>query len=169
MEDLARNSSCQSELDWEKYVLIFTHVPRTGGSTFGKIAAKSLGVSVYGLPKFVPLPGSEAMKATFAEAIATIHDFEIKDFSNVKLLAGHMPYGIHRLLPKHPIYVSLLRHPVDRFISMYYFFKKEDFSEMAIHEAATSMDLNIFVRENFNGGDFITQNEHELTTSTRPC
>jgi len=43
------------------------------------------------------------------------------DLTKYRLFRGHFGYGIHRILPKEPIYLTLLRNPVNRIISDYNF------------------------------------------------
>ena len=42
-----------------------------------------------------------------------------KDFSKIRLVRGHYGYGIHRVLPKKPIYITMLREPTSWIISWY--------------------------------------------------
>jgi len=44
---------------------------------------------------------------------------KIPDFTKYKLVRGHFGYGLHRLLPKKPVYVTILRDPIERTISDY--------------------------------------------------
>ncbi len=39
-------------------------------------------------------------------------------------VSGHMPFGLHRWLPCGATYVSMLRHPVNRIVSDYYYVRR---------------------------------------------
>jgi len=41
------------------------------------------------------------------------------DISKFKLIRGHLGYCIHRVLPKKPLYITILRDPIERTISEY--------------------------------------------------
>ena len=43
----------------------------------------------------------------------------------VRLLCSHLPFGTHELFPQTATYLTILRDPVDRFISHYFAFHKD--------------------------------------------
>jgi hypothetical protein len=92
--------------------LIFLHIPKNGGTTFDTILDKNnlkentyniqpIGVDELNVHHFVDLPISEREK--------------------IKLLKGHMVYGLHKHLVGDTDYISFLRKPEDRIISYYYY------------------------------------------------
>lgn len=44
-----------------------------------------------------------------------------RDFSKYRLIRGHFGYGIHRILPKKPVYITMLRNPIELSLSLYEF------------------------------------------------
>ena len=46
-----------------------------------------------------------------------------EELSKYKLLRGHFFYGICELLPKKPVYITMLRSPIDRVVSIYDFWR----------------------------------------------
>ncbi|AEN73584.1 hypothetical protein Rhom172_1667 [Rhodothermus marinus SG0.5JP17-172] len=62
---------------------------------------------------------------------------------------GHVAYGIHWFTYRPVIYLTFLRHPVDRAISHYYFIRQCDprFCRHDRYEYAMSMDLLTFYRQ----------------------
>lgn len=43
------------------------------------------------------------------------------DFNTIKLIIGHRQFGLHKEVPKPCKYITMLRDPVDRVVSNYYF------------------------------------------------
>jgi hypothetical protein len=89
--------------------LIFLHLPKSGGSTLQEIIVRQymcgFGFRITGdrnqLRAFRSLP--EETRAKF------------------DLVHGHVHFGIHQWLPDPATYITMLRDPVDRVISHYYF------------------------------------------------
>lgn len=108
-------------------VLIFTHVPRTGGVTliWNVEPCFSRRSVLYfhsgdGLDKLLAIPESERARTRF--------------------VTGHIPYGIHAYLPLKPIYFVLLRDPIERLLSLY------DFIQQRVPESpAYGMTLEQFI------------------------
>jgi len=82
-------------------ILYYLHIPKTAGTTFTII-----------LENFFDF------QSIYPEKLW--HDVITKNqvnFSNIRLIRGHFGYGIHRILPKNPIYSTILRDPFERAIS----------------------------------------------------
>lgn len=60
----------------------------------------------------------------------------------IKVLSGHVGYGIHQYLPQPAVYFTAVRHPVDRVVSTYYFVREN--TDHYMHQAALSMSLEEF-------------------------
>jgi hypothetical protein len=58
---------------------------------------------------------------------------------------GHMPFGLHRILPREANYITVLREPVERVISDYYFARR--FKGHRNHRAALRMTFEEYYRE----------------------
>lgn len=89
------------------YLIIFTHIPKTAGTSFIKTVVEPNICGFYrykGMKKFVL-------------------DNQIDQL----FVQGHCPYGLHLLTrKKHIQYITFLRDPVERAISYYYFIKDSD-------------------------------------------
>ncbi|WP_051234508.1 sulfotransferase family 2 domain-containing protein [Marinimicrobium agarilyticum] len=95
--------------------LIFLHIPKTGGSTFHTM-----------LNKRYP---AKSIHNVFASKLESRDVLALKNMNNskkskIKLLKGHMPFGLHELLNSPFSYITFLRDPVERVISQYYYIKK---------------------------------------------
>lgn len=88
-------------------MLIFLHIPKTGGTTLNPILDwnynnKSYQISRYAqIEPFLALPDAEKLK--------------------YKVLRGQVYYGIHEGIPEESQYISILRHPYKRLVSQYFY------------------------------------------------
>jgi hypothetical protein len=119
--------------------VIFLHIPKTAGTTLSYIlekqyeAEKTFTIDDYlnpdqggsSIEKFVKLP------------------FEYR--KGIMLLKGHMPFGLHQMLPNPPIYLTILRNPVDRAISQYYHLLRQPDHYLYKTVTANKMTLEDFV------------------------
>ena len=83
--------------------LIFLHLPRTGGMSVRNVMEQVFGHDNVGRPWWGDHAGEEL----------TEEDKEKKAWF------GHFRYGLHKWLGKDVRYFTMLRHPVDRFVSEY--------------------------------------------------
>jgi len=92
--------------------LIFTHIPKTGGTTLDHIMhAASLTQraawhrargGIYG-----PLP----------DALTTFETGDRSRLATLDYLTGHLPYGVHAHVPRRCLYVTLVRDPTAQLLS----------------------------------------------------
>lgn len=94
-------------------VLIFLHIPKAGGTTLGHVINRQFPKDAY-------------CEVTF-DRLDTFADFFAMDDAaraGIRCIKGHFPFGIHEHVPGRPVYVTMLRDPVGRFISEYRFLKE---------------------------------------------
>ncbi|MGF1535239.1 MAG: sulfotransferase family 2 domain-containing protein [Elainellaceae cyanobacterium] len=90
--------------------IIFLHIPKAAGTTMANILTDHY--------------GSEASYRTKKHAFKNIQTMPEAQRRQLRLIYGHMPFGIHQYLPQPSAYVTLLRHPIERVVSHYYFVLK---------------------------------------------
>ncbi len=89
-------------------MVVFTHVPKTSGTSF----RKSLVEPNVASEEIFPYRGLRA--------------FLLERGSRRSFVWGHMPSGIHMLTRREVRYIAFLRDPVDRAVSHYYFVRDSD-------------------------------------------
>ncbi len=114
----------------ESKVFLFIHLPKTGGvSLYGYL-------SRYWQPALTFKGSYTALPAFAGQVWQQRH--------TVRLLGGHIPFGMHALFPRPFLYLSLLREPVDRCISLFYFYKTRE--DTPLHQQVQHMTLAEFMR-----------------------
>lgn len=111
-------------------LLVFFHAQRTGGSALRHVLARAFGQDNIFCTQYVD-------------------DFQHWDkvsperLSSMKIFAGHSNF-VERDMGRNLHYISLLRHPVYRIISLYYYCQKHQ--KHPLHEFAMSNDILGFYR-----------------------
>ena len=96
--------------------IIFLHLPKNAGTTMKSILKKKYSKEevyqieynkdgVWNLNEFKELPQNER--------------------ENIKLLSGHFNFGLHEYFSTPSLYISMMRHPVERTISFYNYVKRQ--------------------------------------------
>lgn len=124
-------------------ILIFLHVAKTGGTTLGSILA--------GL---FPLSGqlSTHVGKTFSalgvwpadEFGRTWAALESTRKAEIKHLAGHSLFGVHRVVSRPCRYIGMVREPVDRVASSYYYISTQP-SIPVYEQIAKGMSLSDYI------------------------
>ncbi|MEH7385242.1 sulfotransferase family 2 domain-containing protein [Bacillus sp. JJ1521] len=111
--------------------LLFLHIPKTGGQTFGKIIENQYQISeVLKLRRHQTMDEllSRISKEQPTKIGCNVEHLERYlqqtpgGDANISCAYGHMHFGLHRYLSKPFTYATMLRDPVDRVISHYYYF-----------------------------------------------
>ena len=107
----------------EGRILVALHIAKAAGSTFGEIVTRqfrpeelfnaNLAPSQSALGVF-PVWAIQAKLATLPEA----------EKARIRCTGGNLMFGVHRLLPRPATYITVLRDPVDRVISSYYYIRR---------------------------------------------
>jgi hypothetical protein len=115
--------------------IIFTHIPKTAGSSFkqGVLFTNFKEEEIYlfqGLKKLI-----------------------FSNKRNYKIFIGHFPYGVHRFIPAEVQYFTFLRQPIERAISHYYWVKQSKYPtyvhpEWELHEKILLKDF--FAKRNLD-------------------
>ena len=94
-----------------KEKLIFLHIPKSAGSTIQTIFKRQYKKNAF----FVP--GEHPDLNIIKE--------ELLEKTNIRLCFGHMDFGMHDTIGKEYKYATILRDPIERIISHYYYVKRQ--------------------------------------------
>lgn len=91
--------------------VIFLHIPKAGGMTLNRILEQRYPrEQIYSLEREKPRQAIERFKA-----------LPESERARYRLLKGHVLYGLHEAVPRPSMYITILRDPVERVISQYYY------------------------------------------------
>ncbi len=117
-------------------ILIFLHLPRTGGTTLRDILSNQY-------------PENETFEnKTLLDTDRNFNDNNINEMSQYKLIKGHVYFGIHNYISKPCKYFAMMRDPVERTISAYNYIKKRN--NHPFHVLANELELKDFVESGKN-------------------
>lgn len=114
----------------DSQALIFLHLMKTGGRTLVHI-----------------LKQNYVKEARFhcsqkpGERLQDLRNMSEEQRRSLHLFYGHIEFGLHDILPQPSTYVTLLRHPVERVISHYYygFFTEKHYT----HKLVNTQDISL--------------------------
>jgi hypothetical protein len=106
-------------------LLLFLHIQKTAGST---------------LRTFIKNQYDED-EIWFGSSLDKLKEY---DPNKLKCVGGHFPYGIHQNFNRPFSYFTMLRDPVDRVLSYYYFIKNRP--NRGKHERTAGMDIKDFMK-----------------------
>ena len=122
-------------------VLIFVHLYKTGGTTLNRIIEWEYKLSRIG----------QVEPTWWRWSYRRIMRWPRPRLARMEVFKGHMPFGLHRLLPRPANYITVLREPVERAISDYYYARR--FGGHRYHRAAHRLSFEEY---------FIQKHEHNL-------
>ena len=116
--------------------LIFLHIPKTAGTTLNRIIEWQYNpLSIFTMDPY-------RIRAT-PERLKQLPEARRR---RLRMVRGHFYYGIHEFLPQGATYITMLREPVARFLSAYYFLQRRPLHPM--HRKVTSEKIGVedFIR-----------------------
>jgi hypothetical protein len=96
--------------------LIFMHVPKTGGTSL-----RAALLEAYRPDESALVYEGSGLRGAMSEARFAELPEEVR--GHVRLIIGHFGYGIHEHVPGESRYVTVVRDPVERVVSLYYHYR----------------------------------------------
>lgn len=121
-----------------KHNLIFLHIPKNGGSTFHFI-----------VKRYFKEQNIFSIKILNNTTTNTKELLEMPKYEKdqVKLLTGHMKFGLHKELTGESKYITFLREPEERVISFYYYILRKP--NHRLYKTVTENNMSLY--------DFVTK------------
>ncbi|MEM7556810.1 MAG: sulfotransferase family 2 domain-containing protein [Cyanobacteria bacterium P01_A01_bin.84] len=114
--------------------VIFLHIPKVGGTTLNKIIARQY------KPDSIYRIRTDSRKR-IQDCVDEFKILPVTEKEGIKVIMGHMGFGIHSFLPQPSVYITLLRNPVERVISYYYYVLRK--SNHYLHPLVTSKKMSL--------------------------
>ncbi len=112
-------------------LLVFMHIPKTAGISFLKIILKQYSLNEIGFCYYQDLEKIQGeMKA-------------ISNNPNIKYCCGHFLFSIHEQITRPYTFFTMLREPVDRVLSFYYYCRSNPYHPF--HKEILKMSLEEFI------------------------
>ncbi len=120
----------------DQRALIFLHIPKTAGTTLNRIIEWQYNpLSIFTMD---PL----RIRAT-VDRLKTLSEQRRR---RLQVVRGHLFYGVHELLPQGATYITMLREPVARFLSSYYFLQRRPLHPMHRKVTTERVGIEDFIR-----------------------
>jgi len=93
--------------------IIFLHLPKTAGTTLNRLIEWEYRLSeMYSIDPVL-----------FEWSAAHLRKLPLARLRKIRMFKGHMLFGLHEILPQPSTYITVLRDPVERVLSAFYFMR----------------------------------------------
>jgi Galactose-3-O-sulfotransferase len=102
--------------------LIFLHISKTGGTTLRSIIQKQyISKTIYDLDPSYFISDSKDYDRVFVERFLNLKNMPNAEKLKYRCFFNSRSYGLHEFLPQSVQYITMLRFPIDHYISSFYF------------------------------------------------
>ena len=121
-----------------KDLFIHLHIPKTGGTTLRDIIQRQ-----YRSEKILMIPKLE-------ESENILKEVSTSQINQLKLIQGHLKYGIHNHFHRRAKYFALIRDPINRVLSTYYYVLSQKNNPQNLSTSNNQMTIYDFVQSGVN-------------------
>jgi hypothetical protein len=121
-----------------KDLFIHLHIPKTGGTTLRDIIQRQ-----YRAEKILLIPKLE-------ESENILKEVSTSQINQLKLIQGHLKYGIHNHFHRRAKYFSIIRDPINRVLSTYYYVLSQKNNPQNLSTSNNQMTIYDFVQSGVN-------------------
>ena len=125
-------------------LIVFFHIPKTAGSSLERILGREYGEGIFILKEWRPGKDRTGVFET-EESLVQYRALPPEEKDSYKVIKGHFHFGFAPMLPADATYFTLLRDPVERVISTYYFTLRNPANYLHAAVAGSGMTLREFV------------------------
>jgi len=118
--------------------LIFLHIPKAAGTTMLPILVRQ-----YEKNSVLPVYGEKKMRGI--ETIEKIKNCSEDQRMRIRVLVGHMKFGLHEYLKPSTTYITFLRKPVERIVSQYNYVRRNPDHYLFEKIKAGNMDVAEYI------------------------
>ncbi len=113
--------------------LVFVHIPKSAGHTMNSVLRRQY-------------KRSETIDFnTLEKGLDGFANVPVDERTRARLVRGHVHYGIHRWLPREARYITVLRDPIQRVLSLYSYVRREPRHPLHDRLAVSGAGLEEFV------------------------
>ncbi len=116
--------------------VIFLHLPKTAGTTVNRLIEWE-----YPLKEMYSVD-----PVLFQWSAAHLRALPPERLRKIRMFKGHMVFGLHEVLPQRATYITVLRDPIDRVISAFYFMRSYKLHPLYWKMRRETWSLEDFVR-----------------------
>ena len=121
-----------------KDLFIHLHIPKTGGTTLRDIIQRQ-----YRAKKILMIPKLE-------ESENILKEISTSQINQLKLIQGHLKYGIHNHFHRSTKYFTIIRDPINRVLSTYYYVLSQKNNPQNLSTSNNQMTIYDFVQSGVN-------------------
>ena len=121
-----------------KDLFIHLHIPKTGGTTLRDIIQRQ-----YRSEKILMIPKLE-------ESENILKEVSTSQINQLKLIQGHLKYGLHNHFHRRAKYFAIIRDPINRVLSTYYYVLSQKNNPQNLSTANNQMTIYDFVQSGVN-------------------
>jgi hypothetical protein len=106
-------------------ILIHLHIPKTAGLSLSSMVRHGFhGNEVYETPKDAEFSGLGLI--TYDCCLRDLISLSPDNIKHIRYICGSAPFGLHRAFERSAKYFTIIRHPVDRVISWFFYICQEN-------------------------------------------